>query len=1840
MKPSPKPCRGLAAGFVFLGVLIPWIARAQSVDIAPMTWTQRSDWINVKTDPNIAHHAAGDGVTDDTQAIQDALTLASASSTKATVYLPEGTYKITSTLAWTGTKGLTGRSLIGCGRNTTIVWSGASGGTMFDVGPGANRSRYIGIRWDGRNIAANGYRHTPMYTGEHPIRHVNEAFLNLTGVGLLGDNLYPLTGPSQAQCWTGDAMVWNCLFYNCGKGVVVGPTSYNEYQWEMQYCQFENCGIGIEGPKGKQMVYDSHFANSTTADISAGSTMRMRRCTSTGSRMFYLGWNVGTVGMPVIQDCWIDGWTNANGAIQITDRGQGMIFDTKFTNPPNTKAPIYLPGSNRCNLILSNNYCPTIGALAQTSGGGSAGIVNVPPGNLAAGVTTLSSPKQTFLDPTPVVDSAHILDVTLPPYNASKTNAADATSKIQQAITDAKNANNGSIVYVPIGFYKISSKLTVSGGNYTIEGSGDMTQILWYGANGGTMMEVTTPNAIALKYFMLKTSDATRDTAGITQTSTGASSLLIDAITYFYYPTSNYLAGSLNGDGPGVTLSNLPAGSLTRIAFLDAPLRVHDCGPAEIYCNYVLGGQISVDGATNPKTGFFGLIYAGIYGCDYRTAGAYDVTVKDNQDLIFGDYYNEQTYNNLDLEGGSASWSGRVTMQAYKQQDWIDSTAINVNNFKGRLFYGPQSFQNRDGTGPGDNAGNSVPANITHTGTNPMDLIVGCATYSGGAPDFSTAPACTLININGITATPDTNGAIAYMANQPSSLTAANLASMAQGFDHLRQLGWEDLKLNLGISNILANPSAELDAANPNPTATLGYVPAGWTLSGAAALGSGVRNVTTDGGSGAASPFGAGSQSIRVIDNTAISTGGRLDFVQQASAPLSVNKGALLTFDFRLNTAGASNNIWIRAWANNTASTPGCFLYLSGNATSGRLGANTSAGTNIALATNLGVGTWYRVQVAMGAPSTGPATAKVYLTPWTASGPGATTSYTVKSFGAALPVGFYRLSINTGAGGDAGDINLDNITLTSGDPLVDDNLQAPAILVQPQGSTVNVGSTATFSVAATGLPAPSYQWYKNGVAIPGATAADYTTASALTTDNASTYSVVVSNAAGSATSNQVVLNVPIFQDDASALSGATRGIPATTSITSASPFTTTSGSYLGAYVPAGASGAPAVATYTPSSSSNSWAALAGGVTVNGTAYATLNGAFDLFIGPNALPLGAAWFRPVDVDGRSGASGLRLIFNGDGNGAIHLEAISGSSAGLGSSPASFTTNTSLSLPDAIKGVPGNLLTAGSLVHLGVTFNTNASTGQITMKVFGARGVGAIDTSSSENLLAAQSFYASAAALGSSPLPSGAWSMKILPATDSAVDADYDTIRLYSRDPGVFLGLGTPYPSTVLSAYHVGNSLSQDMWGIFPNLAAPYQQSLGSTYAWGDHFRSGTSITYLYNHPADAANASWFPSAWNTALPGNRWDIVTLEPFPDSSTDSPATLATDTAAINGMIAAAKANPANASTRFFLYEAWPSVTYADLDSYGNNYLAAAQNVSTQPGALSRSYFAYLIRSVHLANPAVAAIPVGEVFYALDVRMRAGQIPGFASVRDTHRDSLHLNAIGKNIAAWTTYATVFDKSPVGLPNYYFAAAASPFQDVVASAEAVAIIQQTVWDVVNQQKPVPVAAVSRKTHGGAGSFDIPLNVVSGAAAPAVSPPVECRAGTSLSVVVTFDRPVVAGSAVVSAGAGVAGTPVFSGSAITIPVSDVSNAQTLRVTLSNVTSDDGGVLGSAIVSLRLLAGDVNADGFVNALDMGQDRLQSGQAVTAPTAVYDVDANGNINILDLGTIRSLSGTTAP
>ncbi|HRI17910.1 MAG TPA: hypothetical protein PL196_05255, partial [Burkholderiaceae bacterium] len=88
-----------------------------------------------------------------------------------------------------------------------------------------------------------------------------------------------------------------------------------------------------------------------------------------------------------------------------------------------------------------------------------------------------------------------------------------------------------------------------------------------------------------------------------------------------------------------------------------------------------------------------------------------------------------------------------------------------------------------------------------------------------------------------------------------------------------------------------------------------------------------------------------------------------------------------------------------------------------------------------------------------------------------------------------------------------------------------DSKSSLQITAQPAAQTVAEGNGATFMVSAAGSGALAYQWQRNGADIAGATDASYTLPAALVGDDGASFSVVVRDDSGSATSDGAALHV-------------------------------------------------------------------------------------------------------------------------------------------------------------------------------------------------------------------------------------------------------------------------------------------------------------------------------------------------------------------------------------------------------------------------------------------------------------------------------------------------------------------------------------------------------------------------------------------------------------------------------------------------------------------------------------------------------------------------------------------
>lgn len=163
--------------------------------------------------------------------------------------------------------------------------------------------------------------------------------------------------------------------------------------------------------------------------------------------------------------------------------------------------------------------------------------------------------------------------------------------------------------------------------------------------------------------------------------------------------------------------------------------------------------------------------------------------------------------------------------------------------------------------------------------------------------------------------------------------------------------------------------------------------------------------------------------------------------------------------------------------------------------------------------------------------------------------------------------------------------------------------------------------------------------------------------------------------------------------------------------------------------------------------------------------------------------------------------------------------------------------------------------------------------------------------------------------------------------------------------------------------------------------------------------------------------------------------------------------------------------------------------------------------------------------------------------------------------------------------------------------------------------------------------AASRLTHGSAGTFEIemPLSGVSG---------VEDRTGGRsgvYSAVFTFDVAVTSGRALILDGTATAGIPSFQGNEMSVPLTEVTNAQLVTIRLENV---NGSNTVDGEVVFGFLAGDPNSSRSVDGRDFLIWQRNSGQVVTGRNFGVDFDNDGLIDGNDRRILQLYRGTSLP
>ena len=743
----------LAVGLTGCGLLpaAPRAASAAARKIPALAWTPRSDWVDVK-----ALGAVGDGAADDTAAIQKALDGVRVGSS---VYFPPGTYRVTATVRIRGP--LTGVSVVGHGRDTTLVWDGEPGGSLF-LDDGLAESRFVGLTFDGRGKAAVGFHHDSHNRFETEVSHRHLAFRRFTRAAVLAEpkDKYALA----------ETEFRNCLFEDCHRGVVF--VSFNDYNYTFDGCEFRRCGIAIECVHGNFYARNCHFAGSREVDIHSAPehASSVRRCTSVGSRAFLRYAN--PVAPMTVQDCHVAGWTSPDGAVTLSG-APVLLFDCSFRGGPEGCAPVSVrkPGQR---LVLSENRVEGAQSLLQP--GHKARVYVVPPGKRRG---SLASAHRRFLRDRAAVPT-RVFDVRRD-FGAKGDGRADDTAALQKAIDAARAHGRGAIAYVPTGTYIVTDTLRVTGRDYAVGGTGFRACLRWRGAEGGTMIAVHDPQHLRIEHLAVGNHDSGQMNNGIDILQTGSgtpSHVTYDGVfVYGMYQKKPFRKG--------LHLRGLGKGAVVVFDHVQGNLRFIDCARATVLANCSYEGSVVVEGKGTRRDGFLG------FQTRLSTITTHGLYLRDNHSIVMSDFYVEQANDGYVLEGSAGLPPGRATIQGAKvdftrRGTANEGTVLDIRDYGGEVFFGPNQFYA------------SLPrVPVVHQGRQPLELWLWGNCFYKTHLEARKSPSLRLrLVANEGVAVEGKDTVLSHESRAMDTVAPAALSRLAAALDDLRRLGCLDLELN------------------------------------------------------------------------------------------------------------------------------------------------------------------------------------------------------------------------------------------------------------------------------------------------------------------------------------------------------------------------------------------------------------------------------------------------------------------------------------------------------------------------------------------------------------------------------------------------------------------------------------------------------------------------------------------------------------------------------------------------------------------------------------------------------------------------------------------------------------------------------------------------------------------------------------------------------------------------------------------------------------------------------------------------------------------------------------
>ncbi len=630
-----------------------------------------ASWQDLKRD----FGAKGDGITDDTAALQNALnTLRPNFNRRAVLFIPSGTYRITQTLNFRRGEDSEPKDVMIVGEVpalTSILWDGETNGVMMSYG--AWYSKMSRLTFDGAGKAKTAIAHDVVFSTHNEFSEM-----------LFRDLSFGIEAGIPGAGGNAETAVERCKFLRCAlAGISIqNPNSLDWFIWNTE---FEDCGLGVSNIHGGGHfhVYESLFQRSAQADMSIGNTsyFSARNNTSIGSAAFFTSTPVASCALITLQGNTVVGPRGV--PLQLGNYGPVVLLDN-WIEVYQGRAGNIEPSSGFFS--LGNTF--TASNAVPTGFDGPAGI------RLDDVVTSQKIPLTLPKLPGALPHlQRQVFELPGP------TNAAGIQAAIDQA---AALAGSRPVVHLPSGEYLINKTITIpAGSDLQLVGDGGSTFLKWVGAGPGPMLHLAGPARATLRDFYLFGSGGNSQVDGIVvdRSDQAGGRIYFDQVDVY---RSSQIGLSVEGlTNTTMTLANFyHAENLTSV-------RVVGGSPVPDY--NVGAGQVSV----------FGGGCAG-NGITFDVSNGGKLLVRDTWYETNGPETNQSPRFMICTNSG---WFTLHGAQVALAKDKPQTPVIEVSNFLGRASFLSTQFSFTNGTF-------SVSGHETNT------AVLLLATVNGTAPAF------------------------------------------------------------------------------------------------------------------------------------------------------------------------------------------------------------------------------------------------------------------------------------------------------------------------------------------------------------------------------------------------------------------------------------------------------------------------------------------------------------------------------------------------------------------------------------------------------------------------------------------------------------------------------------------------------------------------------------------------------------------------------------------------------------------------------------------------------------------------------------------------------------------------------------------------------------------------------------------------------------------------------------------------------------------------------------------------------------------------------------------------